>query len=173
MSISINIGSNSYVKVKTFKQTGSLLTNQFSNHKEIKCRPKAEICVINLFKLLKLIDCFLRIWKFKICETIILFILQHGCEIRSLMLKEEHSLKVFEKNFGLYWYENREWIIFNNEEFVSFLHPFLVILKFKNSRCLNKHINWFFFLDFCKILINYLWIKFSDFPSFFAIYFYR
>ena len=34
----INIGSNSYEKVKTFKYLGSLLTNQNSIQEEIKCR---------------------------------------------------------------------------------------------------------------------------------------
>ena len=33
--------SNSYVKVKTFKNLVSLLTNQDSTHEEIKCRLKA------------------------------------------------------------------------------------------------------------------------------------
>ena len=37
----IKIGSNSDEKVKTFKYLGSLLTNQNSIHKEIKCRLKA------------------------------------------------------------------------------------------------------------------------------------
>ena len=37
----IRIGSNSYEKVKTFKNLGSLLTNQNSIQEEIKCRLKA------------------------------------------------------------------------------------------------------------------------------------
>ena len=37
----INIGSNSYEKVETFKYLGSLLTNQNSIREEIKCRLKA------------------------------------------------------------------------------------------------------------------------------------
>jgi hypothetical protein len=37
----INIGSNSYEKVITFKYLGSLLTNQNSIQEEIKCRLKA------------------------------------------------------------------------------------------------------------------------------------
>ena len=37
----IQIGSNSYEKVKTFKYLGSLLTNQNSVQEEIKCRLKA------------------------------------------------------------------------------------------------------------------------------------
>ena len=37
----IKIGSNSYEKVKTFKNLGSLLTNQNSIQEEIKCRLKA------------------------------------------------------------------------------------------------------------------------------------
>ena len=36
----IKIGSNSYEKVKTFKDLGSLLTNQNSIQEEIKCKPK-------------------------------------------------------------------------------------------------------------------------------------
>ena len=37
----INISSNSYEKVKTFKYLCSLLTNKNSNKEEIKCRLKA------------------------------------------------------------------------------------------------------------------------------------
>ena len=37
----IKIDSNSYEKVKTFKHSGSLLTNQNSIQEEIKCRFKA------------------------------------------------------------------------------------------------------------------------------------
>ena len=37
----IKIGSNSYEKVKTFKYSRSLLTNQNSIQEEIKCRLKA------------------------------------------------------------------------------------------------------------------------------------
>ena len=37
----INIGSNAYEKVETFKYLGSLLTNQNSIQEEIKCRFKA------------------------------------------------------------------------------------------------------------------------------------
>ena len=36
----IKIGNNSYEEVKTFKYLGSLLTNQNSIQKEIKCRLK-------------------------------------------------------------------------------------------------------------------------------------
>ena len=36
----IRISSHSYEKVKTFKYLGSLVTNQNSVHKEIKCRLK-------------------------------------------------------------------------------------------------------------------------------------
>ena len=34
----VTLGSNLYEKVKTFKYLRSLLTNQSSTHKEIKCR---------------------------------------------------------------------------------------------------------------------------------------
>ena len=37
----ITVASNSYGKAKTLKYLGFLVTNQTSNHKEIKCRPKA------------------------------------------------------------------------------------------------------------------------------------
>ena len=45
-NVHINIGSNSYEKVKTFKYLGSLLTNQNYFQEEIKCRLKAGIRVI-------------------------------------------------------------------------------------------------------------------------------
>jgi hypothetical protein len=37
----INLGNNSYKKVKNFKYLGPLLTNQNSIQEEIKCRLKA------------------------------------------------------------------------------------------------------------------------------------
>ena len=40
-NVHINLDSNSYEKVKTFKYLGSLLKNQNSIHEEIKCRLKA------------------------------------------------------------------------------------------------------------------------------------
>ena len=72
----INIGSNSYEKVKTFKYLSSLLKHQNSIQEEIKCRLKQEIHVIIQSKCF----CLLRISKLKCikqkyckCICIILF----------------------------------------------------------------------------------------------------
>ena len=68
----ITIGSNSFVKVKTFKYLGSLLTNQNSIQEEIKCRLKiGNTCYYSVQTLLSsgLLSTNLKI---KIYKTIIL-----------------------------------------------------------------------------------------------------
>ena len=74
----IMIGSNSYEKVKTFKCLGSLLENQNSVHKEIKCRLKiGNSCYYSVQTLLssRLLS---KNLKMQIYRTIILPVVLHG-----------------------------------------------------------------------------------------------
>ena len=77
---------NSYEKVKT-KYLGSLLTNQNSIYKEIKCRLKAENLL--LFSTNTFILSTSKNFKFKIYKTIILPVVLYGCETWSLKLREK------------------------------------------------------------------------------------
>ena len=87
---------NTLDKVKTFKFLGSLLTNQNSIQEEIKCKLKAgDPCYYSVQTLLssRLLSKNLKI---KIYKTIISRVMQYGCETRSLTLREESRLRVFE-----------------------------------------------------------------------------
>ena len=67
----IEIGSNSYEKVKTFKYLGSLLTNQNSIQEEVKCRLKAgNSCYFSVQTLLSF-RLLSKNLKIKIYKTII------------------------------------------------------------------------------------------------------
>ena len=91
----IEIGSNSYEKVKTFKYLGSLLKNRNSIHEAIKFRPKAKnSCYYSVHTLLssRLLSKDLKI---KIYKTILPVVL-NGCKTWSLSLREERRLRVFE-----------------------------------------------------------------------------
>jgi hypothetical protein len=91
----IKIGSNLYEKVKTFKYLGSLLTNQNSLHKEIKCRLKARnSCYYSLQTHLssQLLSMNLKI---KMYKTIILSVLLYECKGWYLTLRETHRLMGF------------------------------------------------------------------------------
>ena len=120
----IKIGSNSYGIVKTFKYLSSLLTNQNYIQEEIKCRLKAgNLCYWSVQILLsaRLLSKNLRT---KIYKTIILPVTLNGCEIWSLILREESRLRVFGKRilrrvFGPKRDENGEWRKLHNEELHS------------------------------------------------------
>ena len=62
--------------------------------------------------------------KIKICKTIILSVVLHGCEIYSLLLREKFRLRVFENRIPrpIFWpkgNENWEWGILRNEELLN------------------------------------------------------
>ena len=106
-NVHIKKGSNSYEKVKTFK-------NQNSIQKEIKCRLKAgNSCYYSVQTLLssRLLS---KNMEIKIYKTIILPFVLYGCETWSPTLREESRLRVFENRilrriFGPKRDENGEW----------------------------------------------------------------
>ena len=92
----INIGSNSYEEVKTFKYVYCLVTKQNSNQEEIKWGLKSgDSCYYSVQTLLssRLLSKNLKII---IYSTIILPVVLYGCETWSLTLREESRLRVFE-----------------------------------------------------------------------------
>ena len=135
----IKIGGNSYQKVKTFKYLGSLLTNQNSIQKEIKCRLKAvNSCFYSTLLSSRLLPKNLKI---KIYETIILPFVLYGCETWSLTLREEYRLRVFEnwilrRILGPKMDENGKWRRLHNEELHSlYLSPNIVrVIKSRRLR---------------------------------------
>ena len=87
----IKIGSNSYGEVKTFKQLGSILTNQNSIPKEIKCRLKAGNSCCYSVQTLWYSRLLSKNLKIKMYKTIVLPVVLYGCEIWPLTLREECS----------------------------------------------------------------------------------
>ena len=120
----VKIGSNSYEKVKTFKYLGSLLTNQNSIQKEIKCRLKAgNSCYYSVQTLLSFQLLSMNL-KIKINITIILPVVLNGSEAWSLRSREERRLRVFENRilrriFGSKRDDNGEWRRLHNDELHS------------------------------------------------------
>ena len=77
-NVHINLGSNCYKKVKTFKCLSFLLKNQNSIQKEIKCRLKAgNSCYYSAQTLLSSRR-ISKNFKIKIYKTIILPVVLHG-----------------------------------------------------------------------------------------------
>ena len=106
--------SNSYEKVQTFKYLGSLLTNQNSIHKEIKCRLKTGNSFYYSVKTLSSPQLLSKNLKIKIYKSIVLIVMLYDCETWSLILREEHRLRVLENNiirhiFGPKRDDNKEW----------------------------------------------------------------
>jgi len=93
---SVRIDNSSIERVEEFKYLGTTLTNQNSIQEEIKSWLKlANACYYSVQNLLssRLLS---KNLKNKICRTIILPVVLYGCETRSLTLREERRLRVFE-----------------------------------------------------------------------------
>jgi hypothetical protein len=93
---SVKIDINSFEGVEEFKCLGTTLTNQNSIQKETKSRWKSEHACYNLVHNLLSSSLISRNLKTKICRTINLSVVLYGCETWSLILREEHRLKLFE-----------------------------------------------------------------------------
>jgi hypothetical protein len=105
--------------MKKRKHLGSLLTNQNPIHKEIRCKFKQEIHVVQTVLSFRLLCKKIRIYK-----TIILPVVLYSCEKWSLMLREERRIRVFQNRilrqiFGAKRDENGKWGMLHNGEFHS------------------------------------------------------
>ena len=96
LSHTMKVDNSSIERVEEFKYLGTTLTDQNSIREEIKNRLKlGNACYHSVQNLLSS-SLLSKNLKVKIYRTIILPVVLYGCKIWSLILREEHRLRVFE-----------------------------------------------------------------------------
>jgi hypothetical protein len=93
---SIKIANRSFEDVAKFKSLETKLTDQNYMHEEIKSRINSKNACYHSGQSLLSSRLLCRIIKVKIHKTVILPVVLYRCEAWSVILREEHSLRVFE-----------------------------------------------------------------------------
>ena len=96
VKITVKIDSSSIERVEVFKYLGTTLTNQNSFQEEIKSRLKVGNACYHSVQNLLSSSLLSKSLLIKIYRTIILPVVLYGCETWSLILREEHRLRVSE-----------------------------------------------------------------------------
>jgi hypothetical protein len=92
----IKVANRSFENVTEFRYLGTTVTDQNLIQEEIKSRLNSGSCCYHLVQDLLSSHLLSRNFKIRIHKTIILPVVLYGCETRSLTLREEHRLEVFE-----------------------------------------------------------------------------
>jgi len=93
----IKIDKSSLEMVEEFKYLVTTLTNRNSSQEDIKTRLKSGNAFYHLVQNLSSFYLLSKNTKIKIYRSVILHVVLYGCETRSLTLREERRLRVFEK----------------------------------------------------------------------------
>jgi hypothetical protein len=94
---SIKIANRSFEDAAKFRYLGTTLADQNHMHEEIKGRLNLRNACYHSVQSLLSSHLLSRKLKVKMYKTIILPVVLYGCETWSLTLREEHTLRVFEK----------------------------------------------------------------------------
>jgi hypothetical protein len=92
---SIKIGNRSFESIVKIKYLGTTLTDKNCIHEEITSRLNSGNACYHSVQSLLSYRLLSRNVKVKIYKTIILPVVLYGCETWSLMLREEHRLRMF------------------------------------------------------------------------------
>jgi hypothetical protein len=95
-SDNMKIDNRSFEMVEEFQYLGTTLTNQNSIQEEIKSRLKSGNDCYHLVQNLLSSSLLSKNLKIKIYKTTDLPVVLYGCEPRSLTMRKEHKLRVFE-----------------------------------------------------------------------------
>jgi len=92
----LKIDNSSFARVEDFKYLGTTLTNRNSIQEEIKSRLKSENACYLLVQNILSSSLLSKDLKIKTYRNLILSCVLYGCENRSLTLREERRLRMFE-----------------------------------------------------------------------------